>query len=236
MDGVMHTTLLTSAFFLSSLLPQASTSAALSPLPTIGQESFHVVKENETLSDVAKIEYNDEKKVSVLLTDNEWVANPDHIEAGWQIKIRKNPLLRSTQPDGVATESPTPTPPTASLPLVQAESVIATPTLTSIDTNTQQTVTPQAPLTSPSSLTEEQITFLGMCESGMTATRNSGNGFYGAFQFSSGTWNNMGTGYARADLAPLEVQKDAVQRLLQRSSIWTQFPGCSAKMRASGLI
>ena len=89
---------------------------------------------------------------------------------------------------------------------------------------------------SPTSLTEDQMNFLGNCESGMRAERNSGNGYYGAFQFSIGTWNSMGTGYERADLAPMEVQKDAVQRLLQRSSIFTQFPGCSARMRALGLI
>ncbi len=85
-------------------------------------------------------------------------------------------------------------------------------------------------------LNETQIQFLGNCESGMTASRNSGNGYFGAFQFSIGTWNSMGTGYARADLAPIEVQIDAVQRLVSRSSIFTQFPGCSRRMQAAGLI
>ncbi len=85
-------------------------------------------------------------------------------------------------------------------------------------------------------LSEEQINFLGNCESGMTANRNSGNGYYGAFQFSESTWNSQGTGYARADLAPLEVQKQAVQRLLSGSSIHGQFPGCAAQMSAQGLL
>lgn len=85
-------------------------------------------------------------------------------------------------------------------------------------------------------LSNAAIQFLGNCESGMTANRNSGNGFYGAFQFSIGTWNSMGTGYARADLAPLDVQIQAVQRLLSRSSIYSQFPGCARQMHASGLI
>ncbi len=85
-------------------------------------------------------------------------------------------------------------------------------------------------------LSTAQINFLGNCESGMTATRNSGNGFYGAFQFTIGTWNSMSTGYARADLAPLDVQIDAVQRLLSRSSIFSQFPGCARQMQAQGLI
>lgn len=85
-------------------------------------------------------------------------------------------------------------------------------------------------------LSATAINALGMCESGMTATRNSGNGFYGAFQFSIGTWNSMNTGYARADLAPIEVQIGAVQKLLARSSIYGQFPACARQLAAQGLI
>lgn len=70
----------------------------------------------------------------------------------------------------------------------------------------------------------------------MRPTTNTGNGFYGAFQFMQGTWNSMSTGYERADLAPLEVQIDAIQRLVARSSIFTQFPACSRKMRAAGIL
>lgn len=85
-------------------------------------------------------------------------------------------------------------------------------------------------------LSNAQMQFLGNCESGMNPTTNTGNGFYGAFQFTISTWNAMGTGYARADLAPLSVQISAVQKLLSSSSIFTQFPGCANKMRANGLI
>lgn len=88
-------------------------------------------------------------------------------------------------------------------------------------------------------LNEEQITALGMCESGMTATRNSGNGFYGAFQFMPSTWRNVAPSEYKNVLpheAPLEAQKQAVQNLLSRSSIYTQFPGCAKKMQAQGLL
>lgn len=85
-------------------------------------------------------------------------------------------------------------------------------------------------------LSAAQIQFLGNCESGMNPTTNTGNGFYGAYQFTIPTWNAMGTGYARADYAPLDVQTAAVQKLLSSSSIWTQFPGCAAKMSAAGLL
>ncbi len=85
-------------------------------------------------------------------------------------------------------------------------------------------------------LSTAAINALGMCESGMTATRNSGNGYFGAFQFSAGTWNSMNTGYARADLAPIEVQISAVQKLLARSSVYGQFPACARQLAAKGLL
>lgn len=98
------------------------------------------------------------------------------------------------------------------------------------------TVTPVDTTNAPQAISEEAINYLGQCEAGMDPAKNTGNGYYGAFQFSYGTWQSMNTGYERADLAPLDVQKDAVQRLLSRSSIYTQFPGCARKMAAAGLI
>jgi len=87
-----------------------------------------------------------------------------------------------------------------------------------------------------SPISDDALIYLGNCEAGMNPTRNSGNGYYGAFQFSYGTWKSMNTGYESADLAPIDVQEAAVKQLLQRSSIYNQFPGCSRKMHAAGLI
>jgi hypothetical protein len=96
--------------------------------------------------------------------------------------------------------------------------VVQTPT----QAQTTPTIAPQSP--------DSFITALGQCESGNTANRNSGNGYYGAFQFSIATWNAMNTGYARADLAPYEVQVAAVRKLLSTSSVRTQFPACAKKL------
>lgn len=88
-------------------------------------------------------------------------------------------------------------------------------------------------------LSEAQITALGMCESGMTATRNSGNGFYGAFQFMPATWQKVAPAPYNSVMpheAPLDAQKQAVQSLLSRSSIFTQFPGCAKKMQSQGIL
>lgn len=70
---------------------------------------------------------------------------------------------------------------------------------------------------------------LAQCEAGGDPTKNTGNGFYGMFQFSAPTWNSMRTGYARADLAPASVQTAAAQKLQARSG-WGQWPGCSRKL------
>lgn len=70
---------------------------------------------------------------------------------------------------------------------------------------------------------------LAQCESGGDPTKNTGNGYYGMYQFSSGTWNSMGTGYARADLAPASVQTAAAQKLQARSG-WGQWPACARKL------
>ncbi len=69
---------------------------------------------------------------------------------------------------------------------------------------------------------------LRQCESGGNYQDNTGNGYYGAYQFSPGTWNSLGTGYARADLAPPAVQDQAIVRNTNRSSagLAGQNPGC----------
>ena len=117
-----------------------------------------------------------------------------------------------------------------------------TPTLqptavpTVVVTVVSQAPSPMVSSSTDSSISDAAITYLGNCEAGMNPTRNSGNGYYGAFQFSYGTWRSLNTGFDRADLAPIEVQEAAVRQLLSRSSIYNQFPACAQKMRAAGLI
>lgn len=67
---------------------------------------------------------------------------------------------------------------------------------------------------------------LAQCESGMT-NANSGNGFYGYFQFVPETWNQyrpgLPTDYSYA--GQLEVA-----RLLQADAGWDQWPGCASQL------
>ncbi len=76
--------------------------------------------------------------------------------------------------------------------------------------------------------TADAFTQLRYCESGGNYTRNSGNGYYGAYQYSLGTWNNY-DGYARPDLAPPSVQ-DAKAEADQAHRGWSPWPACSRKL------
>lgn len=54
-----------------------------------------------------------------------------------------------------------------------------------------------------------------MKESGCNYSINTGNGYYGAYQFDVGTWGGYG-GYSRADLAPPAVQDAKFQETYAR--------------------
>jgi hypothetical protein len=69
---------------------------------------------------------------------------------------------------------------------------------------------------------------LRLCEAGGDYTRNSGNGYYGAYQYNLGTWANYG-GYASPHLAPPEVQ-DAKARITQAARGWSPWPACARKL------
>jgi hypothetical protein len=74
---------------------------------------------------------------------------------------------------------------------------------------------------------------LRQCESGGNYSTNSGNGYYGAYQFSATTWRSLGYAGTPSDAAPA-VQDEAALRLAQRSG-FGQWPTCGAGMGADQL-
>jgi hypothetical protein len=66
------------------------------------------------------------------------------------------------------------------------------------------------------------------CESGGNYAEDTGNGFYGAYQFAPSTWSALGYPGLPNEAAPA-VQDAAAQQLQSRSG-WGQWPGCSAKL------
>jgi Transglycosylase-like domain len=66
------------------------------------------------------------------------------------------------------------------------------------------------------------------CESGDNYQTNTGNGFYGAYQFAGATWSGLGLPGIASD-APYWVQDEAAQRL-QAQYGWKPWPACSAAL------
>lgn len=69
------------------------------------------------------------------------------------------------------------------------------------------------------------------CESSDNYQANTGNGYYGAYQFSQQTWTDLGFP-GRPDLGPPAMQDAAAQKL-QAESGWGQWPACSAALGLS---
>ena len=187
------------------------------------EKVVHVVQKGDSLSSLATKYFDNKDYWTNIWNDNPEIKNPNLIEENDKIVIeqKEKEEIEKLKPELNERMQP------RLIAHVQA-------TVVSSEAKVEAQTAPLPPTSGP--LSDAQISFLGQCESGLTANRNSGNGFYGAFQFTIGTWNSMGTGYERADLAPLEVQVDAVQRLVSRSSIFGQFPACSRRMQALGIL
>lgn len=72
----------------------------------------------------------------------------------------------------------------------------------------------------------EALARLRSCEGSYTS--NTGNGYYGAYQFDRQTWGNYG-GYAVASDAPPTVQDEKAWLTYQRRG-WQPWPSCKIKM------
>ncbi len=85
-----------------------------------------------------------------------------------------------------------------------------------------------AHLTAPDSATPAQFAALRQCESGDDYAINTGNGFYGAYQFDLTTWH--GLGYAGYPYQASPATQDAAAEKLQSERGWEPWPACSAKL------
>ncbi len=74
---------------------------------------------------------------------------------------------------------------------------------------------------------------LRQCESGGNYRANTGNGYFGAYQFTLSTWRGLGYSGLPSDAAPA-VQDQAALRLARRSG-FSQWPACGRGMGADDL-
>jgi len=76
--------------------------------------------------------------------------------------------------------------------------------------------------------TPDDFARLRQCESGGNYSINTGNGFYGAYQFDKRTWQGLGYSGLPSE-APPAVQDEAAYRLYN-SRGWSPWPACSKKL------
>lgn len=69
---------------------------------------------------------------------------------------------------------------------------------------------------------------LAQCESGGNPTTNTGNGYYGLYQFSLSTWQSVGGSGLPSEASAAEQTQRA--QILQARAGWGQWPACSAKL------
>jgi hypothetical protein len=87
---------------------------------------------------------------------------------------------------------------------------------------------PSKPLSASASSARDDFAALRRCESGGNYAANTGNGYYGAYQFARGTWASLGY-RGRPDQAPPAVQDQAAARL-QSLTGWSSWPACSKRL------
>lgn len=92
----------------------------------------------------------------------------------------------------------------------------------------KQTSTPRTTIEQVTRTTGDVWEALRQCESGGNYADNTGNGYYGAYQFSLGTWSGLGYSGLPSNAAP-ETQDEAAQKLQARSG-WGQWPACSRQL------
>lgn len=69
---------------------------------------------------------------------------------------------------------------------------------------------------------------LAQCESGGNPSTNTGNGYYGLYQFSLATWRSLGGSGLPSENSAAEQTR--IAQILQARSGWGQWPACAAKL------
>ena len=82
--------------------------------------------------------------------------------------------------------------------------------------------------TADGSIAESVWAALRKCESGGNYAINTGNGYYGAYQFAPGTWRKLGYSGLPHEATP-DTQDEAARKL-QNQQGWAPWPACTRKL------
>ena len=156
-----------------------------------------------------------------------------------QLDVVQAQLTVKTQAAATAalTQAARPGPATQGLPVnnglvavVQQAAGVPTPAAP-VGSQTVPTTVPRPPPASGGGNAGGVWLQLRRCESSDNYAENTGNGFYGAYQFSPTTWTGLGYP-GRPDLESPAMQDEAAMKL-QAQAGWGQWPACAA---ALGLV
>ncbi len=140
-------------------------------------------------------------------------------------------------PDGAAATADDPRPVDIALaalalpaPDPTTTTTVPTTTTTTVPTTTTTTVPTTTTTLAAAAATPSGGVWaeLRQCESGGNYADNTGNGYYGAYQFSLPTWESLGLSGLPSDASP--ATQDAAAAELQARSGWGQWPACSARL------
>jgi len=104
------------------------------------------------------------------------------------------------------------------------------PFLTAIARSARLAVALSAPRRAPARYVPAGGPWLALreCESGDNYSINTGNGYYGAYQFTAATWWSLGFTGLPSDAPP--SQQDLAARVLQARAGWGAWPACSVML------
>jgi len=80
----------------------------------------------------------------------------------------------------------------------------------------------------PAPVVRDPWTALRQCESAGNYRTNTGNGYYGAYQFTLGTWRSLGLGGLPSQATA--AQQDRAAQELQARRGWSQWPSCARNL------
>jgi hypothetical protein len=73
-----------------------------------------------------------------------------------------------------------------------------------------------------------ELAALRACEASGRYSTNTGNGFYGAYQFDAGTWHGLGLSGLPSQASP--SLQDSAASALEQARGWQPWPACSARL------
>jgi hypothetical protein len=127
--------------------------------------------------------------------------------------------------------APSPQPTGQGAPLAVSAQLVSPPSPTPPAPTSSTSDPSSATGSGPSGLAED-LARLRACESGDDYTANTGNGYYGAYQFSLQTWQALG--YSGLPSAAPPAEQDQAAARLAETAGWGQWPVCSALLGLQG--